>query len=788
MLLQWLTICTFQSSCNILSASSLDICTKTGTTDGTSIDCEKKIVLSVTLENGQSTTEAFEFNVSEVTDSEKSVYELEAPLKVVCTKNKPKVKYSLTSAKLFYYSALETVKIPSGLANCVDGPYALNPTCGRQYDLSSGQPIPYSEGFCCTCNESYTSSGSYRYHKACSRGYGSSNGHCLSFVEPVFMSFDVGQAQLDWEITCAVYATDSETGQQNREITRLSPSAPTFLTSTKKVLGKVIGDFLPSVLPTDFSLYKVMIPSSPSSSEIVKNSDKYTILVPSLKVSTDGLECNKIGTSFGAFYSQGSRCYNQVGTCLSNQIKDLIEADQKLIAAGKDPNYLSSKYPTWKLTHDGTSYSFTLDIKEMQQTLITLEVAADSVRLVQNKADGTITDGWIETFEAMTKGYLHTTIRNNGTLSGSYLLSVRDCSNSISTTSTQTMSLAPGENHTTFFTITTDETLAADNHCTLYLENNLGEVLDSRYLPFNTTQSNPDKPPVSPPTSGDEENVTSGSNCSCTMLDLVCIAPRFSVCMTKLIGSIAIYIGILAGVIVLIIILCKCGPRMCRCLCTPSRRHSSSRELQEDFSPHSYHSQQPLADPRQPYKSRLSELMQEADMAWRQHKRQGRSQTAYYPPPLPNQMQNRYYTQNYGPNRRHPQFEEAYYEDPRRAGPAYWDGRKGGQWIENNGNDTYEEEEWEDEQEYEQDNGQQYEDECEQDYEQDYGQGSDQEFEQEYEEEYEDEQEQEYEQGYEQECGQEYEPENSEWQEERNVYYTQERHNNRHYPSRTRRH
>jgi hypothetical protein len=56
----------------------------------------------------------------------------------------------------------------------------------------------------------------------------------------------------------------------------------------------------------------------------------YQLLVDKEQVSLDGMECNKIGTSYSAFNTQqANACSSPQGTCLSNQIKHLRDSDIK---------------------------------------------------------------------------------------------------------------------------------------------------------------------------------------------------------------------------------------------------------------------------------------------------------------------------------------------------------------------------------------------------------------------------------------------------------------------------
>lgn len=56
------------------------------------------------------------------------------------------------------------------------------------------------------------------------------------------------------------------------------------------------------------------------------------------------LRKRKVGTSFTAFRFQTGGCRRAPQVCLTNQLKDILAADQARIAAGRVPLYLVSQY------------------------------------------------------------------------------------------------------------------------------------------------------------------------------------------------------------------------------------------------------------------------------------------------------------------------------------------------------------------------------------------------------------------------------------------------------------
>ena len=64
------------------------------------------------------------------------------------------------------------------------------------------------------------------------------------------------------------------------------------------------------------------------------------LIVEREQVSMSGGECDKIGTSYRAFQTQGIACNVPVDSCLTSQIKDVINQD----AARTYPLYIFSRY------------------------------------------------------------------------------------------------------------------------------------------------------------------------------------------------------------------------------------------------------------------------------------------------------------------------------------------------------------------------------------------------------------------------------------------------------------
>lgn len=140
------------SFCSFLSSSTLEQCTRNGSTLEPTLDCSKKITVALTMDGGQESTETFEFSVDSINDSSGDEYILESPMSIICNKTVPYYTYELRSKQRFYYRAFEeTIVNKSVFSGCVDSATSSDPTCGHVYDSETGSRVFYSQGFCCTC-------------------------------------------------------------------------------------------------------------------------------------------------------------------------------------------------------------------------------------------------------------------------------------------------------------------------------------------------------------------------------------------------------------------------------------------------------------------------------------------------------------------------------------------------------------------------------------------------------------------------------------------------------------
>ena len=98
---------------------------------------------------------------------------------------------------------------------------------------------------------------------------------------------------------------------------------------------------MPDKLPNDLSDKYLLKPNYPENEQFPS---KNWLILEGDRLSLDGKECDKIGVSYYAFQNQGQRCKRPAGSCLNNQIKDLIFEDDQRRQKNKTLLYSADRY------------------------------------------------------------------------------------------------------------------------------------------------------------------------------------------------------------------------------------------------------------------------------------------------------------------------------------------------------------------------------------------------------------------------------------------------------------
>jgi hypothetical protein len=115
-------------------------------------------------------------------------------------------------------------------------------------------------------------------------------------------------------------------------------------------------------------------------------------------VSLDGSGCDKPGTGFSGFRNQPNKCGAPAGSCLANQLQDIVDADAVAMTAGNQPRAnlaaLGAGVPELHDAQPGAMSSekkrLALPATQLRNSIVVLTLNADSVRFVVNFSPGRI--------------------------------------------------------------------------------------------------------------------------------------------------------------------------------------------------------------------------------------------------------------------------------------------------------------------------------------------------------------------------------------------------------------
>ncbi|XP_035230151.1 hapless 2-like isoform X3 [Stegodyphus dumicola] len=286
-----------------------------------------------------------------------------------------------------------------------DDTSSINPTCGIKHE--GGNPVPYSEGFCCFCPRLPVNQKQTRGGQDCSLDVGNpddkekqmfkASAHCLHFSDVWFSVSSVSEPVIMHELFLQVfnqkYLTNGSAvwlALTHEEAFELGPKntyqydenktiVATFYTASPKNKSKTIPDdrwlLIPQPMPS------VEIDNLPP---IMKNGATDFLLLPKNLINPSGLECDVAGVSFEAFWKQKDRCNAIKGTCLKNQPLDFWEADKGQNKTQAKRKYLLEAYGTpYKdpivIDQDTKEHWLALEYYEPHTTVMTVEFNADDI-------------------------------------------------------------------------------------------------------------------------------------------------------------------------------------------------------------------------------------------------------------------------------------------------------------------------------------------------------------------------------------------------------------------------
>lgn len=457
---------------------------------------------------------------------------------------------------------------------CQDGT-SETPTCGFAYH-TNGTAMALSQGFCCRCSftQVFSNGEITRGSLDCNPfGYKMASAHCLRFGDNWWDLFDIGLGQLFYEIEIDIK------GEKFEETIKVSPSQNVAINKDKSVLATIVGDFNPWTQYPTFESQFLAIPSKPAGSSRVLAGVANWMTVSKDNVDISGMSCNKIGIGYTGFYSQQTRCNVPAGYCLHNQLDDIFNVEEKLRIDKKPVHHLISRHGDIVNMSNQTRYTFGIQFSSTQNTLMTLNIKADTMKYIQFVSAGRILEASIEDFESFTReGKLNVKTGNTGQVISKYELQVVNCSQGILPIVSKSFDMMPNELISTTFNLYAQTVFGQENSCNVrLLSAATANLLDEVIVHFNTTdkddRNNQNGTTEIPPGGEAVDGVDTSCSVICpTFFDVPCFVVKG--CW----GQFFLFLFVLL-IVIGIVVLCvktRCL-KCCCCCCRSSKKKSKSK-------------------------------------------------------------------------------------------------------------------------------------------------------------------------------------------------------------------
>ncbi|KAG5864091.1 hypothetical protein JTB14_015685 [Gonioctena quinquepunctata] len=372
-------------------------------------NCKKKIKLTIKVKNtGITNCKKQYIVIDHVFDSETQQKQKILYPYVLRIQQKPILQtYELSIENLVNSQAKEKVhnKQEPGFTGCNVNPFKT-PTC-RSVEYRN-QPVPYSTGFCCSCDNknprSSHFSGSVRMdspyetpkkkkntfhvgeiagnnygvdgnliHNVQKRGGQDCNdkytppnvnpetyhdsAHCLEFSDIWYGVYGIEKPKLRHSISLHIFEKyqDAEGGCKWRDFNKMSPieigtEVRGFVNDQATIIANYSAkDVNEHSFSLNRKLQRLMIPDTSN----IPDARQYPesrggppeyLVVKESQVQANGKTCNVAGVGYEAFAKQPNRCAVSKGTCLKNQPRQMWQQDHDLEVQGKKGSYFLKNY------------------------------------------------------------------------------------------------------------------------------------------------------------------------------------------------------------------------------------------------------------------------------------------------------------------------------------------------------------------------------------------------------------------------------------------------------------
>ncbi|KAG5492469.1 hypothetical protein JKF63_01047 [Porcisia hertigi] len=535
------------------------------------MNCTRKIVVTVTVEGGQLPNEeslVFLNSARDMTVGLNGTPVEFSPIHITTSRSAVRYRYPLFYVQNYNAKPYEAFVKGALFSQCNAEFSEGKATCGIAYDLK-GKAIAYSQGFCCECSMCQTVGfcpPSARARAACSVAGDFTTASCLRFGDRWYSGYSIG-SYVTWYTLNLTLSRNASRGSHGvgsakramvqKAVMHLSPSNKGDRAGSGwDVSAAILGNYAPSDQPFDFSSHMMFVPAMPQDDPRLTAGAAEWMLLPSHFVTLNGRECNKIGTSYEAFVSQGNMCSLSPGSCLKSQLEDYRTADLGRIAAGKKGLYMATSVGNFSFEDRETPSPFLSYFSSSPAaTMVSITASADDLEYIVGLASGKIVSAAVNkpVLEADSRdGVMTVVVRNTASVTGRLVVGTLNCSSGVFPMTAQVLSLsAQQESALTFNVYMQNNKTPRDASCTVVVRNAEEVITDSRIVSWkvsstmftNGTQGG----------SADREDATSTEESSavscknCRKLDMSCAVNRF--CLGLVFLNAFVYLLIAAAVV-----------------------------------------------------------------------------------------------------------------------------------------------------------------------------------------------------------------------------------------------
>ncbi|KAH9578158.1 Generative cell specific-1/HAP2 domain [Trypanosoma melophagium] len=480
----------------VVASSSIEYCERGSLNEA--FPCEKKMIITLAVESGQMEDVEEVVLVREAVDKTNSGGNAQVmfePVRLTTRKSRVQYRYPVFYERNFNAEPYEQQVTTNVFSGCRDTP-DTSATCGVVLDRF-GNPIPYSEGFCCNCGICQLAGvcpSNSRSVQTCNLFGMTGMASCLRFGEIWYSGYNLGSPTAWYRIHVGL-SSNNKNSVNNKEETTLELGPDVLINSSSEfgALVRIVGDFTPSELPLDLAGKMLFVPSSPKThARVMAGSAEWIVLDKNL-VTVDGRACNKVGVSYEGFSGQGNRCNMYRGACLAGQLEHYRKSDLEQEASGGKGQYMIRFLGEFDLTSGANSTSpyVAYWVRGSFSTMVTVIISADKLQYLISVSPGKIIAAGVtnSTFAASTgDGVLTATVRNTGTLTAQYTLSVGNCTTDVHPMIGQSLSLKPQEEVTRHFDLYVMDTNSnGKKQCGVALQDARGTVVDTKIVEFHVT-------------------------------------------------------------------------------------------------------------------------------------------------------------------------------------------------------------------------------------------------------------------------------------------------------------